>query len=101
MWMRGDEHLDQFPHLQRLLQNLVPGLRADSWMSKPCLIPRTPSGLPYVDHLDDGLVVAAGCNGYAGKSADALGALAAGLITQGRWTDPDLAPSDFAVQFAG
>jgi sarcosine oxidase len=99
-WMRGDEHLQQFPHLKRLLEGLVPGLRSDRWETKPCLIPHTPSHLPYVDHLDDGLVVAAGCNGYAAKSADAIGALAAGLTHNGRWTDPDLAAADFAVQFA-
>jgi sarcosine oxidase len=99
-WMRGDEHLSQHPHLKRLLENLVPGLRSDQWESKPCLIPHTPSTLPYVDHLDDGLVVAAGCNGYAGKSADAIGALAAGLINEGRWVDQDLAAKDFTVQFA-
>jgi glycine/D-amino acid oxidase-like deaminating enzyme len=97
-WMRSDEHLIQFPHLKRLLEKLVPGLRSDSWESKPCMIPHTPSGLPYVDHLDDGLVIAAGCNGYAGKSADAIGALAVGLLTEGRWTDVELAASDFTAQ---
>jgi glycine/D-amino acid oxidase-like deaminating enzyme len=98
-WMRGDEHLQQFPHLKRLLENLVPGLRSDSWVSKPCLIPHTPSMLPYVEHLDEGLAVAAGCNGWAGKSADAIGELAAGLVREGRWIDPDLAESDFRAHF--
>jgi sarcosine oxidase len=100
IWMRGDEHLHQFPHLKRLLGKVVPELRSDSWVSKPCMIPHTPSGLPYVDHLDDGLVVAAGCNGFAGKSADAIGALAAGLLTAGHWTDADLTQADFKAQFA-
>jgi glycine/D-amino acid oxidase-like deaminating enzyme len=100
-WMRSDEHLLQFPHLKRLLEKLVPGLRSDAWESKPCMIPHTPSDLPYVDHLDDGLVVAAGCNGYAAKSADAIGALAVRLATHGRWTDVELAASDFTAQMTG
>ena len=98
-WMRGDEHVEQFPHLKRLLENLVPGLRSDSWVSKPCLIPHTPSGFPYVDSIDNGLVMAAGCNGWAGKSADALGELAAALVREGVWTDPDLNESEFRAHF--
>ena len=34
--------------------------------------------------------MAVGTNGYAAKSADAIGALAAGLVVNGEWTDPDL-----------
>jgi glycine/D-amino acid oxidase-like deaminating enzyme len=99
-WMRGDEHLQQFPHLKRLLEGLVPGLRSTQWETKPCLIPHTPSELPYVDHLDVGLVVAAGCNGWAGKSADAIGALAAGLLTNAAWVDSELDAAQFTATFA-
>ncbi len=89
-WMRGDDHRTELPELRSLLEELVPGLRARSWETKPCLITETPSDLPYVQQLAPGLVVAAGGNGYAAKSANAIGALAADLLVAGRWTDADL-----------
>ena len=89
-WMRGDGHLDELEPLRALLVELVPGLDAESWESKPCLITETASGLPVVDHLAPGLVLAAGGNGYAAKSANAIGALAARLAREGRWTDDEL-----------
>ncbi|WP_421121500.1 NAD(P)/FAD-dependent oxidoreductase [Aquihabitans daechungensis] len=89
-WMRGDEHREELPELGALLEELVPGLRASYWETKPCLITETPSNLPVVEHLAPGLVIAAGGNGYAAKSANAIGALAADLLVAGRWSDPDL-----------
>jgi glycine/D-amino acid oxidase-like deaminating enzyme len=94
-WMRGDGHAADLPSLHRLLEALIPGLRADRWETKPCLITDTPTGLPYVDHVADDLVLAAGCNGYAAKSGDAIGALAARLALDGVWTDPVLDASRF------
>jgi glycine/D-amino acid oxidase-like deaminating enzyme len=95
-WMRGDEHVADLALLQRLIESLIPGLRVEHWETKPCLITDTPTGLPYVDHLADGLVFAAGCNGYAAKSGDAIGALAARLALSGAWSDPVLTQSKFA-----
>ena len=95
-WMRGDDHTADLASLRRLAESLIPGLRADRWETKPCLITDTPTGLPYVDHVADGLVVATGCNGYAAKSGDAIGALAAGLALDAAWTDPVLDAHRFA-----
>jgi len=89
-WMSDDRHRDELDALRDLLTTLVPGLAAESWETKPCLITQTASGLPVVDHLAPGLVLAAGGNGYAAKSANAIGALAAQLVVDGAWTDPDL-----------
>ena len=94
-WMRGDAHREELPELRALLEELVPGLAARSWETKPCLITETPSDLPYVQHLAPGLVVAAGGNGYAAKSANAIGALGADLLVAGEWTDVDLDPAAF------
>ena len=41
--------------------------------------------------------MAVGTNGYAAKSADAIGALAAGLVVNGAWTDPDLDEQSLAL----
>lgn len=83
-WMRGGAHTADLDALRRLTEALVPGLRAERWQTKPCLITDTPSGLPYVEHIADDLVIAAGCNGYAAKSGDAIGALAAHLALEAR-----------------
>lgn len=94
-WMSGVDHEARLPELRALLDDLVPDLRAEAWTTKPCMITDTPSGLPTVDHVARGLVVAAGGNGYAAKSADAIGALAADLLLSGSWTDPVLDPDPF------
>lgn len=96
-WMRGDDHAAELPALRALVEGVVPGITVDRWETKPCMITETATGLPYLEHLADGLVIAAGGNGYAAKSADAIGALAAGLLTTGQWLDPDLAEADFRM----
>lgn len=97
-WMRSDEHLDHLPAMRAIVEDLIPGLVADRWETRPCLITQTPGRLPYVEHIADRLVLAAGGNGYAAKSGDAIGALAARLLVEERWTDPDLSEDDFRMQ---
>jgi hypothetical protein len=41
--------------------------------------------------------MAVGTNGYAAKSADAIGAVAAALVVHGTWTDPDLDEQSFKL----
>lgn len=50
-----------------------------------------------IDHVDDGVVTVAGCNGYAAKSSDALGALGVSLALEGRWTDAVLDGESFRL----
>ena len=76
---------------------VLPGLHAEGWSTKPCLIPDTPTKLPYLEIVEPGLVMAVGSNGYAAKSADAIGALAAGLVVNGRWTDTELDEQSFKL----
>jgi sarcosine oxidase len=89
-WMTGTEHEADLQWLRGLLLGVLPDLRADAWSTKPCLIPDTPTKLPYLEIVEPGLVMAVGSNGYAAKSADAIGALAAGLVVNGCWTDTEL-----------
>ena len=50
---------------------------------------QTPSGLPFIDFLDDGpIAVAVGGNGKAAKSADDWGLAAAMLLANGPWEHP-------------
>lgn len=97
-WMAGDAHRDEAPALERLLTDLVADLRVERWDSTPCLITDTASRLPIVDHLAPGLVLAAGGNGFAAKSANAIGELAARLAVDGRWTDHELDPRRFSAR---
>jgi sarcosine oxidase len=94
-WMAGDAHTAALGPLRALVEQIVPGIRARSWQTKPCLITDTASVLPMVDRLDDGLFIATGGNGYAAKSADAIGALAATLCRTGAWPDRELAAESF------
>ncbi len=97
-WMSGpaDDHLAA---LRSAVETVLPSVSFRSWQAKPCLISDTPSGFPSVDQIDDGFFVALAGNGHAAKSADAIGALAAGLVTDGRWSDPDLDQGSFAARF--
>ena len=96
-WMRGDDHTAELPGLLEVLHALVPGLRPARAGTKPCLIATTRSGLPVIDHVDDGVVTVSGCNGYAAKSSDALGALGVSLALEGRWTDAVLDGESFRL----
>ncbi len=96
-WMTGTQHQADLDWLRALLLGVLPGLRAEAWLTKPCLIPDTPTKLPYLEIVEPGLVMAVGGNGYAAKSADAIGALAAGLVRNGEWTDADLDARSFAL----
>jgi glycine/D-amino acid oxidase-like deaminating enzyme len=96
-WMAGTRHQADLDWLRDLMLGVLPGLRADAWSTKPCLIPDTPTKLPYVEIVEPGLVMAVGTNGYAAKSADAIGSLAAGLVLDGCWTDADLDEESFRL----
>lgn len=99
-WMTPG-NADRFlPVMRQVLSAILPRVEFTGWRTRPCLITDTESGLPYIDQVDDGLYVAFGGNGHAAKSADAIGALGAGLaLGGGRWTDAELAADEFRVRF--
>ncbi|MEP7115002.1 MAG: FAD-dependent oxidoreductase [Ilumatobacteraceae bacterium] len=96
-WMTGTQHEADVDWLRGLMLSVLPGLQAEAWLTKPCLIPDTPTKLPYLEIVEPGLVMAVGMNGYAAKSADSIGALAAGLVVKGEWTDPYLDEQSFKL----
>ena len=96
-WMRGTEHTIELGDLRGLVEAVLPGVRATAWETRPCLITETPTHRPYVAEVAPGLVLAAGGNGYAAKSGLAIGALAATLLREGRWTDAVLDADRFRV----
>lgn len=98
-WMTGRSAEDQRPAMESILRTLLPEVAFDDFTMKPCLITDTVHGLPFVDEMEPGLFVAAGGNGHAAKSADAIGALAADLVSTGGWNDPDLDPHAFRAVY--
>lgn len=97
-WMRGDAHAERRPAMEAALHSLLPRVEFGPIRSRPCIYARTPSGLPIIDEVAPGLVVASGGNGRMAKSADAVAALAADLVTESTWTDRELPRATFASQ---
>lgn len=87
-WMAGDEAATRRDILVECLTGMLPDVDFVGFAVEPCIYARTPTLLPYVDHLDQRVVVAAGGNGRAAKSADAIGSLATRLALTGDWDDP-------------
>ncbi len=96
-WMSGRDHEADLDWLRALMLGVLPDLQAEAWSTKPCLIPDTPTKLPYLEIVEPGLVMAVGTHGYAAKSADAIGAVAADLVVNGEWTDADLEERSFQL----
>lgn len=96
-WMGGDAHEGRLPAMAAALREMLPRLEFGAIRSRPCHYARTPSGLPFVDELESGLVVVTGGNGRMAKSADAVAALAVTLVTESTWCDTDFDPTQFTV----
>lgn len=92
-WMRGAGDgaaaaRDAARAQEAALRALFPAVSFLRVEAKPCLIARTPTGLPYVDRVDDRIVVALGCNGTSAMSGDTIALLAAELIGDRPWPAP-------------
>lgn len=74
--------------LRQVMEEIVPGLKADSYHHKPCVVTYREPKYPIIDFILPGqLVVAtAGC-GAAAKSSDEIGRLGAELLQAGAWRD--------------
>lgn len=86
------------PAMREALESIIPGLRAQSWQTKRCLITYTPHGKPLIDTVVPGQIyVATGGNGSSAKSSDAIGQLAASLTWHDAWQDTELDAALFAI----
>jgi sarcosine oxidase len=75
-----------------VLRSFLPDVPIVDFLMKPCLVTYTAHGLPYVDQVGSRLYVAAGGNGSAAKSSDALGVMAAALVGGHRTDSPPTGP---------
>src|ERR1043165_6188637 len=48
-WRPGPAPLDDLDWLRSRLLGVLRGLESEAWMTKPCLIPDTPTKLPYLE----------------------------------------------------
>lgn len=83
-WFRDTTADDTtLPRLRTELLALFPQVPFLSFRTKRCVLSRTVGRRPYLGRVDDGLVVAMGCNGYSAMASDAQGRIAAALVTTG------------------
>ncbi len=96
-WFHGEGGMAEVEALDRVLRELIPGLQAQSYHSRPCVVTHTAHDRPYIDALDmefagggptaGRLFVATGGCGGAAKSSVEIGRLAAKLAHAGAWDD--------------
>ena len=92
-------HAQRGEELRDLLQTILPEVRLDDGLPKPCILAYTPHGLPMVDAAGEaGVFVAVGGCGGAAKSSDEIGRMAALLVQHGAWRH-DLDASRFRACF--
>ncbi len=83
-WFRSGDSDRFIPRLAQTLRALLPDLEVEAYLTKRCIISRATHGRPYIGETSQsGLFVAGGCNGYSAMCSDAIGGVAAQLMTQG------------------
>lgn len=86
-WVRSGGSTSEVDWFRDFVAVSLPGVVVSRALTKPCLPTFNASGLPYIEEVADGLVLAT--EGERGvMMADEIGRLAAGLAGQGRWIDP-------------
>jgi len=96
-WFRSDGDPVEIECLTNNLYALLPDAPLGDVVTAPCVITGTPSEMPYIGWVDDGVAVALGGNGSAAKSSDELGRIAASLFGESGW-DSILSPGLFTPQ---
>ncbi len=98
-WYRGAGAREDGPQLVALLREVLPGFVPGEVRTLPCMVAYTPSGLPYVDRVDERVGVAVGGNACGVMTSDELGRLAAAMMRDAPWTGL-LGADLFSARFA-
>jgi sarcosine oxidase len=81
-WFRHGDDARFAPKLLDAFRAILPNVPTSAHQTKKCLISRTTHGRPYIgETAQSGLFVAGGCNGYSAMCSDAIGRVAAHLVT--------------------
>ena len=82
----GKGNPDAVESLATFIKTLIPSLKVEEVTGGCCVTSKTPTkNAPYIDEVVPGLFVAAGGCGYAAKSCDEIGRVAAGFAVLGNW----------------
>ena len=79
-WFRGSGDPEEIECLTNNLRSLLPDAPLADFVSAPCVITGTTTGIPHIGWVDDHVAVAIG-----GKSSDELGRLASTLFSDDGW----------------
>jgi glycine/D-amino acid oxidase-like deaminating enzyme len=83
-WFKNGNSEANLKTLQEALMQIIPGLKAQEFITKRCIVTFTSHHKPYIGALNDrGLFVAAGGNGYSAMCSDALGSIASHFLQEG------------------
>lgn len=82
-WMISGASEVAVADMQAAMEAVLPGLKAESFESKRCLVTYTTHGKPYIDQVSEHVHVATGGNGSSAESSDTIGWLAAHLMQMG------------------
>ena len=99
-WYRsGSGDSEAVAELRRFITQLLPGLDIEATLGGCCVTSSTrDKAAPYIDQIVEGLTVACGGCGYAAKSCDEIGNIAASLAATGQWVS-DIERELFRVKF--
>lgn len=87
-WFAGDGDPLVTKALLHRLEELLPSIRPQRWISQACAITVTSSGLPWIEKLGPNIGILTGGNGHAAKCGDELGRLGAELMLGNtEWSD--------------
>lgn len=87
-WHRADGAARDAAALVEWVGERIPVLSGRDAHRIGCVITETPTGLPIIDEVAPGVVVATGCAGASAKSSDEIGRIAAVRGAHGRWDSP-------------
>jgi len=97
-WFKNGNDKDNLPVLEKALKCILPGLSIEEIHEKRCIVCYTKHNKPYIGPIEQGLFVAAGGNGYAAMSSDALGKIAASVLLENIFPKP-FSQKDFEPVF--
>ncbi len=86
-WFKNGNKNDNRPVLEKALRSILPEITIEEVHEKRCIVCYTKHNKPYIDQIENNLFVAAGGNGYAAMSSDALGKIAATFLLENKFPE--------------